>query len=189
MRVGSRLFVAAGLALAISGCAKHEDLVATGGSRSDGIVNLSYDYRSAEHPKIDLAQGEAAARDLCRAWGGSRSRAQLPGAPQALSRKLGGLFRLRALQTVDEPLRFFQCLFEGGGIDHLPPAKLGKELTVVSANVDNPMGTGCRRVEPDHDEALVGLGSLHECILRDGHAARPFLSLLRSGPVCASIGA
>jgi hypothetical protein len=69
MRVGSRLFVAAGLALAISGCAKHEDLVATGGSRSDGIVNLSYDYRSAEHPKIDLAQGEAAARDLCRAWG------------------------------------------------------------------------------------------------------------------------
>jgi hypothetical protein len=51
------------------GCSTNKELVATGGSRADGTVNLSYELGSLEKPKLNLEKGLATARDRCRAWG------------------------------------------------------------------------------------------------------------------------
>lgn len=56
-------------AVSLSGCAVERTLVPTGGSRSDGTVELSYSFGSFEQPKIDYAQGVDAARQRCQAWG------------------------------------------------------------------------------------------------------------------------
>jgi len=51
------------------GCSHKEELVATGGSRADGTVTMSFEYGAFENPKIDPQQGAVAAAERCRAWG------------------------------------------------------------------------------------------------------------------------
>ena len=62
-------WIAAIFALLISACASDKILVPTGGSRSDGIVKMSYEYGGFEAPKVDLAQGVDASLQRCKAWG------------------------------------------------------------------------------------------------------------------------
>jgi len=57
------------LLVAISGCATQKVLQATGGSRSDGTVELSYEYGAFEQPQVQWEQGLATARQRCAAWG------------------------------------------------------------------------------------------------------------------------
>lgn len=52
-----------------SGCATQKVLQATGGSRSDGTVELSYEYGAFEQPQVQWDQGLATARQRCAAWG------------------------------------------------------------------------------------------------------------------------
>jgi hypothetical protein len=53
----------------IAGCSTQKDLVATGGSRADGTVALSYDYGMFEAPHVDLEQGTKTAASTCEVWG------------------------------------------------------------------------------------------------------------------------
>jgi hypothetical protein len=55
--------------LVIAGCAVRKDWFATGGSRSDGTVQLSYTWGLFEQPVVDAAQGVALATSRCAAWG------------------------------------------------------------------------------------------------------------------------
>jgi hypothetical protein len=57
------------LALCVAGCARNKELIATGGSRADGTVTMSYEFGALENPKLDIAQGVASATERCRAWG------------------------------------------------------------------------------------------------------------------------
>jgi len=57
------------------GCATQKTLIPTGGSRADGTIKLSYEYSRFEHPQIDLAQGEIAAKQRCSLWGYSGAEA------------------------------------------------------------------------------------------------------------------
>ncbi len=63
------LVLACLLAACLMGCARHKDLVATGGSRADGTVTMSYEFGPGEIPKVDPAQGAISAAERCRAWG------------------------------------------------------------------------------------------------------------------------
>lgn len=58
-------------ALLLVGCATPtpKTLYPTGGSRSDGMVELSYEYGAFEQPQVNQEQGLVAARSRCRAWG------------------------------------------------------------------------------------------------------------------------
>jgi hypothetical protein len=58
-----------GVAIAMTGCAVQKDLIPTGGSRSDGTVELSYEFGMFEAPKVDFQQGVSAAARRCQAWG------------------------------------------------------------------------------------------------------------------------
>lgn len=60
------LFILAG------GCARevHKELVAVGGSKADGVVELGYDYDpEIEIPVTDPEQGKKTAQKRCEAWG------------------------------------------------------------------------------------------------------------------------
>ena len=53
----------------VSGCTSNKVLQATGGSRSDGIVNLSYETGLFEDPVINWDQANSVALKRCQAWG------------------------------------------------------------------------------------------------------------------------
>jgi YecR-like lipoprotein len=57
------------ITLAIQGCAVEKQLIATGGSRADGTVKLSFEYGAFEIPKLDTSQAMAQAQQRCAAWG------------------------------------------------------------------------------------------------------------------------
>jgi len=56
------------IAVGLTGCATQKEWVATGGSRADGTVRLSYDYGAFEVPQVDNQQGLDIARSRCIAW-------------------------------------------------------------------------------------------------------------------------
>jgi hypothetical protein len=80
------------LAFGVAGCASVKVLEATGGSRSDGTVELSYEYGSLEAPQVQYEQGLVTARERCAAWGysdaeafgGQKETCQLPGTYRCL---------------------------------------------------------------------------------------------------------
>lgn len=63
-----RLF-AMGAAMVLAACSTNKILTPTGGSRSDGTVEMSYQYGAFERPVIDFNSARVAAEQKCRAWG------------------------------------------------------------------------------------------------------------------------
>jgi hypothetical protein len=57
------------LTIFINGCAVQETLQATGGSKADGVVALSYEYSKFEVPTLNPRQGEEVAKQRCASWG------------------------------------------------------------------------------------------------------------------------
>ena len=59
--------------LLLSGCRTatvvKKDWAATGGSRADGVVRLSYDYNWTEIPELNEQQAVDLAITRCKAWG------------------------------------------------------------------------------------------------------------------------
>lgn len=53
--------------LLITACATPKTLEATGGSRADGTMELSYEYSQFETPVVDAAQSKDVATARCRA--------------------------------------------------------------------------------------------------------------------------
>lgn len=53
----------------LSSCAVQKSWVAVGGSKSDNIVKLSYEYRVFERPFISEQQGLNEAKGRCVVWG------------------------------------------------------------------------------------------------------------------------
>lgn len=57
------------LVAVLSGCVTQKEWVATGGSRADGVVRLSYEYGMFESPQVDDAKGITVAASRCAVWG------------------------------------------------------------------------------------------------------------------------
>jgi len=55
--------------LVIAGCSTPVTMVATGGSRADGTVTLSYEHDSLERPVVDMQQAAITAAEKCKVWG------------------------------------------------------------------------------------------------------------------------
>jgi hypothetical protein len=67
-RPASTMVLLAALVLSAS-CATPKQYGAIGGSRSDGTVQLAYQYGGLEKPVVDSQQAVQLARSKCRAWG------------------------------------------------------------------------------------------------------------------------
>ena len=53
----------------LSGCTTIKTMEATGGSRSEGVVELSYSTGLFESPQVDWAEAQRTATQRCQAWG------------------------------------------------------------------------------------------------------------------------
>ena len=63
------LLLAATAALFLSGCATTKSWSATGGSRADATVRLSYEYGMFEKPQVNEAEAVSLAISRCKTWG------------------------------------------------------------------------------------------------------------------------
>jgi hypothetical protein len=100
------LWLAASMLAVSVGCAAKKDLIATGGSRADGTIDLSYEVGLYEKPQIDQTQGLVIARQRCGAWG--YADAEPFGGEKRQCQKYYGSNCLRWFVTLT-----YQCL--GGG--------------------------------------------------------------------------
>lgn len=57
------------VALSVSSCAVNVTPVATGGSKADGTVVISYEFGAFEQPIVNWEAAEADAKARCKAWG------------------------------------------------------------------------------------------------------------------------
>ena len=57
------------LLAALTGCSTVSQMAATGGSRADGVVRLSYEYGAFNKVSIDEATALETARQRCHTWG------------------------------------------------------------------------------------------------------------------------
>lgn len=64
-----RVLVATVFALALSGCQTTKSWSATGGSRADATVRLSYEYGAFEVPQTNDAEALNLATARCKTWG------------------------------------------------------------------------------------------------------------------------
>ncbi|HIE4801237.1 TPA: YecR family lipoprotein [Serratia marcescens] len=55
--------------LPLTGCSTVTDMAATGGSRADGIVEMSYQYMPFQSVKIDKTKAQQSAARRCQSWG------------------------------------------------------------------------------------------------------------------------
>jgi hypothetical protein len=53
----------------IAGCATTKTMQAIGGSRSDGIVKLAYEFGMFQKPRVDMAAAQTVAKQRCAVWG------------------------------------------------------------------------------------------------------------------------
>ena len=102
-----RFLMAATLAsLALGGCVVSKDWQATGGSRSDGVVQLSYEYEQLQGAQTSDRQGLNLAVSRCDSWGYTGSEAS--GRTKQTCTQPGGLGCASWLVT-----REYQCLGQG----------------------------------------------------------------------------
>jgi hypothetical protein len=69
MRINKSNALALALVVALAGCATVSQMTATGGSRADGFVRLSYEAGRFDKIRIDEADGLRTAQARCRTWG------------------------------------------------------------------------------------------------------------------------
>lgn len=94
------------LAFGVVGCASVKTLEATGGSRSDGTVELSYEHGAFEAPQVQWEQGLVTARERCAAWG--YSDAEAFGGQKSICQVAGSYRCVYFLVTVA-----YQCISAG----------------------------------------------------------------------------
>lgn len=63
------LLAAAAVAALLSGCATVKNWSATGGSRADATVRLSYEYGLFEQPQVSEMEAVNLATSRCQVWG------------------------------------------------------------------------------------------------------------------------
>lgn len=55
--------------VSLVGCSTHRELLVTGGSRADGIVELGYERNEFQRVQFDMDAAEALAAKRCQGWG------------------------------------------------------------------------------------------------------------------------
>lgn len=67
--MGKKIAMLLGAATFLGACTAPKEMVATGGSRADGTVRMSYEYGGFEVPEVNATQGAAAAAQRWRHGG------------------------------------------------------------------------------------------------------------------------
>lgn len=87
--------------LLVSGCAVHKNWTATGGSRADATVKLSYEYSEFEQPIVSEQEALDLAIQRCKSWG------------YASAEAFGGVTRTQNTSSSWLVTKEFQCIGQG----------------------------------------------------------------------------
>lgn len=87
------------VALLLTGCATPKQWEPTGGSKTDGIVQLSYEQGQFENGQSNAAQGLTAATGRCQFWG--YKGAERSGSEKSVCRTMGKFNCLETTVTQD----------------------------------------------------------------------------------------
>lgn len=68
-----RIFIPTVFLFSLSGCSTNIIPVVTGGSKSDGVVTLGYQYGYFQKPHVDAQAASTKALQRCQAWGYSKA--------------------------------------------------------------------------------------------------------------------
>lgn len=79
---------------ALTGCATSKQWEATGGAKSDGVVQVSYEQGQFEIGQGSDAQGQTVAAERCKLWG--YKSAQKSGSEKSICKTMG---KFQCLQT------------------------------------------------------------------------------------------
>jgi YecR-like lipoprotein len=101
-----RLLLGIVLCLTLSNCAAPKVLQATGGSRADGTVELSYEYGGFERPEPNWGLAQQTATDRCKVWG--YKSAEKFGGEKTICQSPSQYGCMRGLITVQ-----YQCVVDG----------------------------------------------------------------------------
>jgi len=86
-------------ALALTGCATPKQWEATGGSKNDGVVQVSYELGQFESGQTSAAQGLTVASERCNTWG--YKHAEVTGSEKNICRTMGQYNCLQTTITQD----------------------------------------------------------------------------------------
>jgi len=127
-----KLFIVA-VMLVVAGCATTKQWTATGGSRADGVVRLSYEFGEFETPQLNEQQGTALAAQRCHTWGYSGAEAFGGSTRQCLQR--GGFNDCATWQVTKE----YQCTGTGNQAvgNMVAPERPGR-ISSADARVPQP---------------------------------------------------
>ena len=89
--------------LLVSGCSVQKTMSATGGSKADGTIEMSYEYGNFEKPVVNRTQADRRATERCKAWGYDHADAFGGGKTQCLTANAYGCTYQRVTVT-------YQCL-------------------------------------------------------------------------------
>jgi hypothetical protein len=111
-----KLILIASVIVALSGCSVNKDWVATGGSRADATIKLSYDFTSAQDVHVSEQQATDLAKKRCGVWG--YSGAEAFGGVTTTCNK-AGMWGCEAGMITKE----YQCLGQGNAVapNNAPP--------------------------------------------------------------------
>ena len=87
------------IALALTGCATPKQWEATGGSKNDGVVQVSYELGQFESGQTSAAQGLTVASERCKTWG--YKNAEVTGSEKNICRTMGQYNCLQTTITQD----------------------------------------------------------------------------------------
>jgi hypothetical protein len=180
-----RLIIYAAIVLAaVSGCTTTKQWTATGGSRSDGVVRLSYELGEFESPRLNEDQGVQTASQRCRTWG--YSGAEAFGGTLRQCTQSGGLGGCSVWTVTKE----YQCTGNGASNDSrttfISPSPQINHLETTPAPAGEVDGTarvlnaqavsksqGCGDVHADAAGFRASCGSYDLVIDCDGTRCRP----------------
>ena len=86
-------------ALFLTGCAKSKQWEATGGSKNDGVVQVSYELGQFESGQTSAEQGLTVASQRCKTWG--YKNAEVTGSEKNICRTMGQYNCLQTTITQD----------------------------------------------------------------------------------------
>lgn len=114
----------------LAGCATVSQMQATGGSRSDGIVKLSFEYGMFDKVQLDEATGLQTARQRCAVWG--YTDADPFGGITRQCQQSGSMGCLRWFAT-----REYQCTMGGGAAPAMTQAS-SPVASIAQPTMPNP---------------------------------------------------
>lgn len=139
-------------AVILSGCTTAVTPVATGGSRSDGVIEMSFEYPALSTPKVDRVAALASAVKRCKTWGYQGAEAFDSGLQTCIAYSGMGCARFRVTTE-------YQCVHAGEGqAAAASQQKYASQVRSVAASMQCDQSAEMVKSTPESEVWRLGCG-------------------------------